>query len=174
MRNGVGHLRSVAKALNIIAACSENRVIGRDGKLPWRIAEDWDYFKKITTSSVVVLGRVSFLSWKSLFKEDREAIVVTKSAQLSANRVRTAPSLADALRLAETGARPVFICGGERIFAEAIELPQVTKLYLTLVHATVEGDRYFPEWRRAFPSIAERRESADQNFRYTFLVLERT
>ncbi|MEO7599388.1 MAG: dihydrofolate reductase [Opitutus sp.] len=163
----------MAKTQSIIAACSENRVIGRDGRLPWRIAEDWDFFRTTTTGAVVVLGRVSFLSWTSLLKEDREAIVVTRDSQLSSARVKTAASLSDALQLAEAGPRPVFICGGETVFQEAIRLPQVAKLYLTHIHATIVGDRYFPEWRREFPRVLETRESADQNFRYTFCVLGR-
>jgi dihydrofolate reductase len=164
----------VAKPLNLIVACSENRVIGRDGKLPWRIAEDWDQFRQKTTGAVVILGRISFLSWKSIFNEDREAIVVTSDDHLAGHRVRTAHSLEEALRIAETIPRPVFVCGGESIFAEAIRLPQAHRLYLTLIHRSIDGDRYFPDWRKAFPRVLEQRESSDQNFRYTFYTLARS
>lgn len=161
------------RPLNLIVACAENRVIGRNGKLPWRIAEDWQFFKRRTAGCTVVLGRISFESWKSVLEDDRHAIVLTRNAALAAPRVRTSTSLADALVLAQDSDREIFICGGQRIFEEAIVLPEVKRLYLTLVHAEVDGDRHFPEWHHEFPRVIEQRSGADQNFRYTFYVLER-
>lgn len=161
------------RPLNLIVACAENRVIGRKGKLPWRIAEDWQFFKRRTAGCTVILGRISFESWKSVLEDDRHVIVLTRNAALAGPRVRTAGSLADALALAEQSDREIFICGGQRIFEEALTLPQVERLYLTLVHAEVDGDRHFPEWRSEFPRVVDRRSGADQNFRYTFYVLAR-
>lgn len=158
----------MATPLSIIVACSENRVIGRAGKLPWRIAEDWEYFKAKTTGSTVIVGRIGFESWKSILEDGRHAIVITRDQSLARSGVRVALSLRTALDLARSEVRPVFICGGQRIFEEAIHLPDVQRLFLTLVHATIEGDRYFPEWRQAFPRVIHKRDSADENFRYTF------
>jgi len=158
----------MATSPSIIVACSENRVIGRAGKLPWRIAEDWEYFKAKTARSTVIVGRIGFESWKSILDDGRQAIVITHDQSLARTGVRVATSLRSALDLAKAEARATFICGGQRIFEEAINLPAVQRLFLTLVHATVEGDRYFPEWRQAFPRVIQKRDSADENFRYTF------
>ncbi len=161
------------KPLNLIVACSENRVIGRHGQLPWRIAEDWKYFRRQTTNRTVILGRISFESWRSIFDDDRDAIVLTRKRSLAGPRVQVADSLPAALALAENSPREIYVCGGQRIFEEAIALPQATRLYLTLIHAHVDGDRTFPDWRGHFPRVLESRASADENFRYTFSVLGR-
>ena len=163
----------VTKPLNIIVACAENRVIGRDGHLPWRIAEDWKFFKGQTANSTVILGRISFQSWKSILDDDRRAIVLTRNTSLANDRVRVADSLTNGILQAEQLSAEIYICGGQRIFEEAIQLPQVERLYLTLIHADVEGDRYFPPWKQAFPRIIEQREGADENYRYTFYTLGR-
>ena len=161
------------KPANLIVACSENRVIGRNGQLPWRIAEDWRFFRRQTTDRTVILGRISFESWRSILDDDRDAIVLTRQRSLAGPRVQVAGSLPAALSLAESSPREIYICGGQRIFEEALGLPQATRLYLTLIHAQVEGDRYFPEWRAAFPRVLESRPGRDENFRYTFSVLGR-
>lgn len=163
----------MTKPLNLIVACAENRVIGRNGQLPWRIPEDWKFFKGQTARATVILGRISFESWKSVLDDDRQVVVLTRNRSLARDRVRVAESLADGIARAEQLSREIYICGGQRIFEEAIALPRVERLYLTLVHAHVEGDRHFPEWRNAFPRIIEQRESADQNYRYTFYELGR-
>jgi dihydrofolate reductase len=161
------------KSLNLIVACSENRVIGRNGHLPWRIPEDWKFFKQQTARSTVILGRISFLSWKSILEDDRNVIVLSQNTALAKERVEVMDSLSRAIDRATKIPRDIYICGGQRIFEEAINLPQVNRLFLTLVHADVEGDRYFPEWRTAFPRIIQKRNSADENYRYTFYELAR-
>ncbi len=163
----------VPRPVNVIVACAENHVIGRNGQLPWRIPEDWRFFKKQTAGTTVVLGRISFQSWKSILDDDRHAIVLTRDRTLARDRVQVAHSLPAALALAEQSPRDIYICGGQRIFEEALSLPQAERLYLTLIHANVEGDRTFPEWRHEFPRVISQRESADEDFRYTFHTLAR-
>lgn len=163
----------MVRPFNIIVACSENRVIGRGGKLPWRIPEDWQYFRRTTTGATVVLGRISFESWRSVLDDDRHVVVLTRNPALAGERVQTARSLDEALVLASAVPRPIFVCGGQRIFEESIKRPEAEKLYLTQVHAQVEGDRTFPDWRNVFARTISSRDSADENYRYTFCVLER-
>lgn len=158
---------------NIIVACAENHVIGRDGRLPWRIPEDWQFFRRQTAGATVVLGRISFQSWRSVMEDDRRVVVLSRDPSLARERVEVAASLPDALRRAEAHHRTIYVCGGQQIFEEAIRLPQAERLFLTLVHAQLEGDRTFPEWAHEFPRVLERRESADTNYRYTFLSLAR-
>ncbi len=163
----------MTRPLNLIVACAENRVIGRNGQLPWRIPEDWRFFKKQTAGTTVILGRISFQSWKSILDDDRHAIVLSRDRSLARDRVQVAHSLPAAIALAEQSPREIYICGGQRVFEEAISLPQAERLYLTLVHAHVQGDRTFPAWRHEFPRVLSQRESADENFRYTFHTLAR-
>ncbi len=161
------------KPLNLIAACAENRLIGRDGRLPWRIPEDMAFLHAQTRGQIVVLGRVCYETWPAAAREGRRAIVLTRDQSLAKENVSVVSSLPSALAEAESLPGEIYVCGGESIFREAIALPQTHRLYLTLVHAQVQGDRLFPEWRDRFTREVSRRESADANWRYTFLTLER-
>jgi dihydrofolate reductase len=165
------------KPLHLIVACAENRVIGRDGRLPWRIPEDAEHFKNKTAGQIVVLGRVGFESWPRATKDGRRAIVVSRNANLAREDARTAASFDAALALAETLPGAIYVCGGQRIYEEALVLAvtpaRPIHLHLTLVHADAVGDRFFPEWRHLAWREISRRESADANYRYTFFELVR-
>jgi dihydrofolate reductase len=82
-------------------------------------------------------------------------------------------SLADALVTAERLPGEIYICGGERIYAETLALMRPMRLHLTLIHADISGDTFFPEWRHLAWQELTRRESSDANYRYTFFTLER-
>ena len=174
------------KLLHIIVACAENRVIGRNGRLPWRIPEDLKFFHDETARQVCVMGRVCYDTWPGVHEEGRRPVVLTSRPFAHARsydnkRVEnTAPhapiavrSLPDALTVAEALPGEIYVCGGQRIFEETLMLSRPMRLHLTLVHANVEGDTFFPEWRHLAWRELARRESADANYRYTFFTLER-
>jgi dihydrofolate reductase len=161
------------RPFNLIVSCAENRVIGRDGRLPWSIPEDQRFFHDKTDGQIVVLGRICFETWPDVCQGGRRPIVVTSNAALASERVRVSPSLPSALELATGLPGEIYVCGGERIYEESMALPQAARLYLTLVHAKVPGDRHFPDWRTAFPRVIERRETGGDGWRYTFLTLVR-
>jgi len=161
------------KPLNLIVACTENRVIGRAGRLPWHLPEDLAFFHAETAGRICVLGRICFQSWPRANRNGRRPIVITRDRALATGDVRVASSLSEALAVAETLPGEIMICGGERIYAETLALDRPMRLLLTLIHTELEGDTYFPEWRHlAWREIA-RRGSADARYRYTFLTLER-
>lgn len=161
------------KLLHLIVACSENRVIGRGGKLPWRIPEDFRFFQEETAGRICVLGRVCFETWPRAAQDGRRAVVLTRNPALARENVQVVPTLAAALDLGEQLPGEIYICGGEKIYAETLALPRPMRLHLTLVHAEMEGDTFMPDWRHlAWREIA-RRESRDANYRYTFLTLDR-
>jgi dihydrofolate reductase len=176
------------KLLNIVVACAENRVIGREGKLPWRIPEDFQRFQALTAGNVCVLGRICFDTWPGSVRDGRQPVVLTHRPLSSVDdldRVRAearqanqtvpirATSLPAALAIAETLPGEIFICGGQRIFEETLALTRPMRLHLTLVHAEVPGDRFFPEWRQLNWREIDKRPSRDANFQYTFFTLER-
>lgn len=163
----------MSKLLHLIVACAENRVIGRDGKLPWRIPEDLDYFHAETAGQIVVLGRVCFETWPRVALDGRRPIVISRNRSLAREGVQIAASLDEALALAEKLPGEIFVCGGERIYAEVLALARPMRLHLTLVHADVPGDTFMPEWRHFAWREISRRESRDANFRYTFFELDR-
>lgn len=179
------------KVLHVVVACAENRVIGRNGQLPWRIPEDAEHFRQLTAGGVCVLGRTCFDTWPPATRGQRQPIVITSrplpneatgartdatvaSARAAgASRPIPARSLPEALAIAEQVPGDLFVCGGQRIFEETLQLERPMRLHLTLVHADVPGDRFFPEWRHLPWRELERRDSADANYRYTFHTLER-
>ena len=160
------------KTINLIVACSENRVMGRDGKLPWRIAEDSRFFNDQTAGHVMVLGRICFETWPRATRDGRRAVVITRDHSLAREGVWVAPSLADALRIADSLPGEIYVAGGERIFEESLALKRPLRLHLTLIHAEVAGDRFFPEWRHLPWRMIDSRESRDGTFRFTFSTWE--
>lgn len=164
-------MRVMPKLLQHVVACAENRVIGRDGRLPWRIPEDLAHFHRLTAGQVVVLGRVCFQTWPKVRADGRIPVVVTRDRSLAADGVHVAASVAEALALAQSLPGEIMICGGQRIYEET--LPHVDRIHLTLVHATVTGDTYYPDWRHLRWRESARREGADANYRYTFSTLDR-
>ena len=161
------------RRFSLIVSCAENRAIGVDGRLPWSIPADREFFRRATAGHIVILGRICFETWPGAAKDGRRPIVVTSDAGLAREGVRVAPSLPAAFSIAGGLPGEILVCGGERIYREAIALPEAWRLFLTLIHASVPGDRFFPDWRRIFTREVARREEADSNWRYTFLTLER-
>ena len=161
----------MTKPLTLIVACAENRVIGRDGKLPFDIPEDKAWFHDKTAGQTVVLGRICFETWPKVLADGRSPVVITSNQALASGRVRVAPNVPAALGIAQTLPGEIMICGGQRIYEET--LPLADRLLLTLVHAEVPGDTFFPEWRHLPWRETWRQEGSDVNYRYTFLQLDR-
>ncbi|MFI5336792.1 MAG: dihydrofolate reductase [Opitutales bacterium] len=160
-----------AQPLSLIVACAENRVIGREGRLPFRLPEDRAWFEQHTAGRTLVLGRISYTAWSGARHDGRRPVVVTSQAGALPPPARTAPTVATALALARSLAGEIMVCGGQRIFEET--LPLADRLYLTLVHAEATGDRWFPEWRNLAWRESYRRDSEAGGVRYTFQILER-
>lgn len=131
----------------LIVALSENRCIGRNNKLPWHLPNDLQYFKRTTMGCPIIMGRKT---WESLgcALPGRTNIVITRQADYQAEGGRVVATLAEALRLAQDvalidGAERVMVIGGGEVFRES--LPLADYLYLTEVHAQIDGDVFFPE-----------------------------
>ena len=161
------------KMINLMVACAENRVMGRKNRLPWRIPEDMRFFHEQTAGKTIILGRICYQTWPRAREDGRRLVVVTSDASLERDGVRVAHSVPKAFDIAEAMPGEIYVNGGERIFEEVLAMSRPMRLHLTLVHAEVEGDRHFPEWRHLPWRELGRRESSDENFRYTFFTLER-
>jgi len=160
--------------VSAILAMSTNQVIGKDNQIPWHLSGDLKYFKRITLNHHIIMGRKTFLSiGKPLPK--RTNIVLTRNPFFIASNVLRAGSVEEALRMAEgNGETEAFIIGGGEIYKMA--MPFCDKLYITLVHAEVEGDTFFPEIdRQEWQLLSEETHPADEknDYDYTFQVYER-
>ncbi len=157
---------------SIIVAMSENRVIGRDNQLPWRLPADHKRFKSLTLGHHLLLGRKTFESIGRPLP-GRKMVVITRQSDFSSPGVLVAHSLEGALNLCQ-GDDEAFIGGGAGIYQEALSLAD--RIYLTILRLQVHGDTFFPEydisdWR----VIEEEHHSPDQKnlYHYTFLTLDR-
>ncbi len=126
--------------VSIIAAMSRNRVIGRDGAIPWSIPADMSRFRELTFGHTVIMGRKTFESIGRPLP-GRKTIVVSRQPDYAPAGTLVTASVAAALRLAEADGE-VFICGGGEVYTRA--LPFAEKIYLTVVDLELEGDSFFP------------------------------
>ncbi len=156
----------------LIAAASENNVIGKNNKLVWDLPTDFSYYKETVRYKPIVMGRKTAESPDFFFSEKRN-IVVTRQADYERKGLEVCNSLSDAFELLK--AEPlVFVTGGSQIYKQA--LPFADYIYLTRVHGYFDGDAYFPEFNEDEWKIVKEdfRTSDEHNSHdFTFFVYEK-
>jgi dihydrofolate reductase len=130
----------------LVAAVGENNVIGREGQLPWRLKSDLKHFRNVTLNRPVIMGRKTYVAIGKPLK-DRTNIVLTSDLGLIAPGAVLATSMDAALGYAredaiKRGADEIMIIGGSDVFAAM--MPHADRLEITHVHASPEGDTFFP------------------------------
>jgi dihydrofolate reductase len=128
-----------------IAAMSENRVIGNQGKIPWHIAEDFRWFKHKTMGGTLVMGRKTFESIGRPLP-GRKTVILSRSGQ-SFPGTQTYADI-ETFRANEVTSSTVWVCGGSEIYQQLLSSCSV--LYLTRIKKTVEGDALFPPFEDKF------------------------
>ena len=160
--------------VSLIVAVSENGVIGKDGGLPWRLPADLKHFKSTTMGHHLIIGR---RTWDEVGRPlpGRTMVVVTRSRTFAPEGAIVVHSMEEALEAA-SGDDEAFIGGGAFIYRLALARDLVDRIYLTRIHADVEGDTVFPDvdfddWEL----VSEERHEADEKneFPCSFLVYER-
>ena len=128
--------------VSIVVAHSSNRVIGRDGGLPWRLPADMRRFRELTTGSTVVMGRRTYESLPDAFRPlpERRNLVLSGDPDYRPPGIEVFASLEDAL---DACGGDCFVIGGEVTYRDA--LPRCERLYVTEIDTVLEGDAYFPE-----------------------------
>ncbi len=151
--------------VSLVAAMSENRVIGKAGRLPWHLPKDLAHFKKLTVDHTVVMGRKTFDEIQRPLS-NRRNVVISRHADFHPRGVTVVPSLGEALALGATE-EEVFVIGGGEIFRLA--LPRADRLHLTVIHADIEGDTFFPPFDLAAWALDdEERHPADEKHAFPF------
>lgn len=166
-------------SLALIWAQSDDGVIGRDGRLPWRLPKEMAHFRSVTLGKPVIMGRRTFESLKRPLP-GRTNIVLTRRGDFEAPGVEVAHTFAEALEIAERVARTdgvdeAVVIGGTEVYAQA--LPLADRLYVTFVHGKFEGDTYFPPFEMRDWALREcERVEADADCPHAFSmkVLERS
>lgn len=128
----------------LIAAVAANGVIGRNGTLPWHLPADLQYFKKMTSGSRIVMGR---RTWESFPRPlpNRQHVVISSQNLALPEGVLGVSSMHEALTLPDP-TPTVFVIGGNQAYTEALQF--ASDIYLTEIHAEIEGDTHFPTWAR--------------------------
>ena len=159
-------------SLSIIVAISENRVIGRDGDLPWHISEDLRRFKSLTMGCPIIMGRKTYESIGRPLP-GRTSVVISTNADYPEKGILLARDFCEALDLVRD-ASEVFVVGGARIYELA--LPFVDRIYLTQVYTKIDGDTFFPEIDWSHWDLVEQspgKRCADDKFEYSFQTFDR-
>jgi len=160
--------------VSLIVAVSSNGVIGRDGGLPWHLPADLKHFKRTTMGHHLIVGR---RTWEEVGKPlpGRTMVVVTRSQRFAPEGAKVVRSVEQALEIAAEDDEP-FIGGGSQIYRIALARDLVHRIYLTRIHAEVEGDTFFPEFDLDdWELVSEEHHEADEKneFDFSFLVYER-
>ena len=167
--------RGIIATMNVslIWAMTDDRVIGINNTLPWRLPADMKWFRQHTLGKPVIMGRATFESLGKKPLPDRQNIVISKQADYQAENVTIVSSIDDAIAAANHAAE-IMIIGGASLYSQTLE--KADKLYISLVHAQVEGDAWFPEidfsvWRE----IERHDHDSDEKnpYPYSFIIMER-
>jgi len=157
--------------ISLVVAMADNGVIGKDGRLPWRIREDMRRFKALTVGKPCIMGR---RTWDSLPKKplpQRPNVVVTRDRDFRADGAVVVHSLDEALLRAGDAAE-ICVIGGAEIYKAA--LPRAGRIHLTQVHADVEGDTHLAPFDCENWSETWREDHATADgLRYSYVTLER-
>ena len=159
----------------LVWAMAENRVIGKDGSLPWRLPAEMAHFKRVTMGHPVIMGRRTFTSMKRPLV-GRTNIVLSRSGFPTPPGVHVVADFESALEVARMqgkrdGVNTAMVVGGADVYALA--LPRADILHVTLVHATPAGDTFFPEFDCAlFVETNKRQFSADDGNPVAYSIYE--
>ena len=165
--------------IKLIVATSENNVIGIKNDLPWHLPDDMSYFKKITTNSVVIMGRNNYLSIPDRFRplKNRTNIILTTKPDFSPKDCLIANSLEAGIELGKKEKRTdIFIICGGMVYKYAIENDLVDIIFLTRIHAHIKGDTFFPNidminWKEINSRFQDK--DVKHKFSFTFFKYEK-
>ena len=162
------------KPVHCIVAVAPDGAIGAGGRLAWDIPEDSRQFRDLTAGGVMIEGPVCFAELGRALP-GRGTVVISRDRSREFPGATRAESLVEALAIAQAmpWPGPVWITGGERVYAEG--LPHCERLYITRVGCRIQGDRFFPkDWERDFPRVLSERRSRQGDIELSFEVRARS
>ena len=124
-----------------VVAMAENRIIGKNNRLPWHFSSDSKHFKRLTTGHTILMGRKTFESLGKKPLPNRENFVLSRSRFEAPNSIKMFDSVENALKNATS--EKVFIIGGASLYEQT--MPLVDGIYMTKISARYDGDTFYPE-----------------------------
>lgn len=150
--------------ISLIVAKSQNNVIGSKNDLPWYLPADLKHFKEITIGHTVVMGRTTFQSIVTRLNKPlpkRKNVVITRDESFDYAGVKVIHDIDSVKTLGD-----VFVIGGAKIYEQTISLAD--KLYITEIHADIEGDTYFPNIDGSWQETSRESHRADEKNQYDY------
>lgn len=154
-------------SIALIAAISRNHVLGKDNQLVWHLPKDLRFFKTKTLGYPLIMGRKTFESFGKPLP-GRTNIIITRNPDYRVEGATVVASLDEALREAAThNSDTIFIAGGAEIYRQA--MPLADTMYLTHIHADLDGDAFFPEFsEEEWQAVAKESVPIDEKHAYAF------
>ena len=163
--------------IELVAAVSQNNVIGHRGELLWHLPADLEFFENYIRNDWLLTGRTSYESAQGagIFKDRTDVILLTRNPSYTIPGLHVVHSIPEAIATARAqNAKKLLVLGGGVVYRETIDLAD--KLIITRIHHSFEGDTHFPfidptRWK----TTSEIHHSKDQDnpYDYSFLVFER-
>ena len=153
--------------ISLVVAASENNAIGKNNQLIWHLPNDLKFFKNTTWGFPVIMGRKSFESVNKPLP-GRTNIVITTNPDWKVETVIVVKNLKDAIqKAAETNSKQIFIIGGGEIYKQSMDIAD--SIYITRVHADLEGDTFFPEIDKSKWKLTSNQDfEADEKHAYSY------
>jgi len=159
--------------ISLIWAMADNRVIGIENRLPWKLPADMKWFRENTLGKPIIMGRLTFESFGAKPLPGRRNIIISRNPTYSAEGIEVFTSIEDALQ-ATQDSEEVMIIGGMSLYKQSLLFAD--RLYMTLIHANIEGDAWFPEFDLSdWQQTARSDFSADEKnpHAYSFVTLDK-
>jgi len=158
--------------LSIVVALDDNRLIGKDNRLPWYLPADLAFFKKITTGNSILMGRKTYDSIGRPLP-NRRNIVITRNSEISIKGCEIVNSIEKALSITKDE-EEVMVIGGANLFEQL--LPVVSRLYITHIEGEFEGGTYFPDYDESEWLVVSREShqpDEKNKYAYQFSIMDR-
>jgi dihydrofolate reductase len=160
--------------ISLIAAATENNVIGKDNDLPWHLPDDMKFFVQTTKGHHILMGRKNLESFGKLLPR-RTNIILTRDQSFNYEGAVIFHDLKEAFQFAEkNGEEELMVIGGGEIYKQA--LPHADRIYLTRIHTELEGDTFFPDFdHKKWKVVSKEYHPKDEKhqFDFTFYTFER-
>lgn len=150
--------------IKLIVAMTKNRVIGKNGSLPWHIPSDLKHFKKLTSNTNILMGRNTFLSLNRIDGlPNRKNIVLASSKFNHGDSVSVFPTLSDVTEFVSNSlyTNALYVIGGGMLYKSVLDADIITEMHISEIKADYDGDTYFPSFDESNWEITHLEDKGD-------------
>lgn len=160
----------MTKKIVAIWAQDEEGIIGKDDRLPWYLPAELQHFKETTLNHAILMGRVTFDGMGRRLLPKRQTLILTRNSDEKMDGVSIFNDIESVLDWYQSQDKNLYVIGGKQIF-QAFE-PYIDEVIVTQVHASVEGDTYFPEDfdLSLFETVSSKFYDKDEKNSYDFTI----